>query len=174
MRAVLRRRNGWPQPRSRNGGNRCVVLGASTDTVRPVSYNRKRYPGGSWLARISQRRWGLRFPEYAPQGSASRPRLPAPGKRPIRSPTTTSPVAMPTRVWRDAWVFSPPTAATNSRPALRRLVKPTACLFRTHVLFSNDCLKLIRAVRVKTPGADDRLDGVGAQKRAPTREPGLT
>ena len=35
--------------------------------------------GGSWLARISQRRWGLRFPEYAPQGSASRPRLPAPG-----------------------------------------------------------------------------------------------
>jgi hypothetical protein len=30
----------WPQPQSRNAGNRCVVLGASTETVRPVSYNR--------------------------------------------------------------------------------------------------------------------------------------
>ena len=36
---------------------------------------------------------------------------------PIRSPTTTSPVAMPTRVWRDAGDLSAVTAATASRPA---------------------------------------------------------
>ena len=47
MRAVLRRRKGWPQPRSRNGGIRCDALGASPKTVQPVSYSRIKCPDGS-------------------------------------------------------------------------------------------------------------------------------
>ena len=40
---------------------------------------------------------------------------------PIRSPTTTKPVAMPTRVCSGALDFSPPTAWINSNPALTAL-----------------------------------------------------
>jgi hypothetical protein len=36
---------------------------------------------------------------------------------PIRSPTTTSPVAMPTRLWSGLAAFNAPTAMTNSSPA---------------------------------------------------------
>ena len=46
---------------------------------------------------------------------------------PIRSPTTTRPVAMPTRVYRGAWVFRPPTAATNSSPARTARSASSSC-----------------------------------------------
>jgi hypothetical protein len=45
-----------PQPLSQNVGNRCVVW-ASTDTVLPVSYNRKQYPGGSWWGLARNKHW---------------------------------------------------------------------------------------------------------------------
>ena len=39
---------------------------------------------------------------------------------PIRSPTTTTPVAMPTRVWSGAWVFRALTAADQLQPGPHR------------------------------------------------------
>ena len=44
-----------------------------------------------------------------------------------RSPTTTRPVAMPTRVCRGAWVFRASTAATNSGPARTARSASSSC-----------------------------------------------
>ena len=46
---------------------------------------------------------------------------------PIRSPTTTNPVAMPARVCSEARVLSALTAATNSSPALTALSASSSC-----------------------------------------------
>src|SRR4029077_12786242 len=48
-------------------------------------------------------------------------------RRPIRSPTTTRPVAMPTRVCSVAWIFRSLTAATNFSPARTARSASSSC-----------------------------------------------